>query len=365
MPQWDWDDARVASFDWETSGTRPEHALMPWRVPAGDTWATSLVWLWPSAGELTHSGGLFYPLERPDPEPIKRMIEAMLEWAHAGKRRLFGWKVVFDIAVCLAYGINPKLVREIKWGDGMLLWRHLHIEPQYSDADPKKHYGLKDYVREFLPMHAGYEETADFHDPDPAVRARLHEYNIKDCVFTLMAAKALWKKLEPRQRQAAMIEADCLPHVAEANVSGLLIDTILAQDVAIRQAEIAAAKLGSLAPFGVTEKIVRSPQQRAKLLFDDWGLPVHKMNPPNKKGEQTRSTDKEVLFELAFKDPRAREIKEWSEALNNVTKFCQKPVEAARYSGTGRAYPEAIVFGTYTGRMTYSSKQTKRNQVDE
>jgi DNA polymerase I-like protein with 3'-5' exonuclease and polymerase domains len=364
MPHWDWDDAHVASFDFETSGTKPEHALQPWRIPQGGAWGTSLVWLWPDAGKLMHGGGLLYPLERPDQDLTRNLIEAMLEWAHAGKRRLWGWNVKFDISVILAYGINPQLVREIKWGDGMLLWRHLEIEPEYDDG-PRRSYGLKAFVKQFLPMHAGYEAEIDFHDPDPAVRARLHEYNIKDCAFTLMGCKALWKKLEPRQRQAAMIEADCLPHVAEANVEGLLIDTILAQDVAIRQAEIAAARLASLAPYGVTEKIVRSPQQMEKLLFDDWGLPVHKMNPPNKKGTQTRSTDKETLFELAFKDPRARELREYREALNNVVKFCEKPMIAARYNGTGRAYPEAIVFGTYTGRMTYSSKQTKRNQVDE
>ena len=363
MPStWDWDDAHVASFDYETSGVQPEYALQPWRIPAGDAWATSLAWVWPNDGTLM-TGGMVWP-GRPDHAPIKSLIEQFLEWAHAGKRRLWGWNTKFDIAVCIAYGVDIKLIREIKWGDGMLLWRHLEIEPEYDDG-PRRSYGLKAYVKQFLPMHAGYEAEVDFHDPDPAVRARLHEYNIKDCAYTLIGCKALWKKLEPRQRQAALIEADCLVHVAEANVSGLLIDTILAQDVAIRQAEIAAAKLKSLTPHGVTEEIVRSPQQRAKLLFDTWGLPVHKLNPPNKKGEQTRSTDKEVLFELAFKDPRARELREWSEALNNVTKFCQKPIEAARYNGTGRAYPEAIVFGTYTGRMTYSSKQTKRNQVDE
>jgi DNA polymerase I-like protein with 3'-5' exonuclease and polymerase domains len=359
MPQWDWDDSRVASFDFETSGAKPEYALQPWRIPAGGAWATSLVWLWPHDGVLVHNGSLLYPLERPDPAPIRNLIGEMLEWAHTGKRRLWGWNVKFDISVILAYGISPKLVREIKWGDGMLLWRHLEIEPEYDDA-PRRSYGLKAYVKQFLPMHAGYEEEIDFHDPAPDARAWLHSYNTQDCAFTLMGCKALWKKLEPRQRQAAVIEMDCLPHVAEANVSGLLIDTILAQDVATRQAAIAADRLKSLAPHGVTEKIVRSPQQMAKLLFDDWGLSIHKMT---KTGN--RSTDKETLFELAFKDPRAREIKEYREALNNVVKFCENPMAAARYNGTGRAYPEAIVFGTYTGRMTYSSKQTKRNQVDE
>src|SRR5208282_5852942 len=101
-----------------------------------------------------------------------------------------------------------------------------------------------------------------------------------DCCATLTACKRLWSALEPRQQVAAAIEAECIPLVADANLRGLLVDTIAAQDLILKLKAKAARLLASLEPHGVTEKIVRSPQQLATLLFDTWGLPIQKTNPP-------------------------------------------------------------------------------------
>ena len=334
-------------MDYETSGTRPEYALQPWRIPKGDAWATSLVWLWPHGQRLKHAGATM---------PPPAVTRQFLEWTIAEERTIFGWNTAFDISVAMAYGFK-ELCFAAKWMDGRLLWRHVFIEPQYSDADPKKPYGLKDYVREFMPEHAGYEEAVDYHDASPEGLEKLHHYNIQDNVFTLKACKALWHRLEPRQQVAAAIEAEALPLVAEANLQGLLIDTIAAQDLMLKLKATAAAKLAILAPDGVTEAVVRSPKQLAALLFERWGLQSEKTTTTG-----NRSTDKEVLFELAFVDPRAKLLREYREALNCSKKFAQTPVEAARYNGDGRAHPLAIMFGTYSGRFTYASKQSNRKK---
>jgi hypothetical protein len=60
-----------------------------------------------------------------------------------------------------------------------------------------------------------------------------------------------------------------------------------------------------------------------------------------------------------FVDDRCRDLRTYRESLNNRTKFAAAPLEAADYNGDGRARPSAIVFGTYSGRLTYSSKQGK------
>ena len=57
--------------------------------------------------------------------------------------------------------------------------------------------------------------------------------------------------------------------------------------------------------------------------------------------------------------PRCADLRSYREALGNKTKFADAPLAAASYNGDGRARPSAIIFGTYTGRMTYSSKQGK------
>jgi DNA polymerase-1 len=62
---------------------------------------------------------------------------------------------------------------------------------------------------------------------------------------------------------------------------------------------------------------------------------------------------------LAFLDERCRDLRSYREALNNRTKFADAPLVAADYNADGRARPSAIIFGTYTGRLTYGSKQGK------
>lgn len=369
----DWDDIRHQAFDFETSGTLPEYALQPWRMrqhndtlitydewqhhyhgePVEDrtkAWATSLVWTTHDGERLTAHGGLM---------PSKRDIARMLEDAIKNKRRLLGWNTTFDIMVCLGYGLED-LVMEAKFLDGMLLWRHAFIEPEYEEKGPnKKSYGLKAAVAEFMPSQAGYEEDVDFHDRDPAVRKKLHSYNMRDTAFTHACARHAWGLLNNRQRRAAMIEAESLPQVALANFRGMMVDTFATRELQAKLDHEADECLTLLAPLGVTEKIVRSPIQLGKLIFDEWKLPVLKENKSKITGNISRSTDKEVLHELSFIDPRAKTLRQYREALNNKTKFADTPLKSCLYNEDECTHPSGIIFGTYSGRMTYGSKQGK------
>jgi DNA polymerase I-like protein with 3'-5' exonuclease and polymerase domains len=344
-----WDE-QVQAFDFETSGTLPEYALQPWRRRTNNFWATSLVWARKIDGKIKDFGGL---------APDRGMMREMLEEAVLHKRRMLGWNVVFDIAVLLSYDLDD-LVFQLDWLDGMLLWRHAFIEPEYeTERHKKRSYGLKPAVAELFPQWANYAEDVDFHDPSPEARAKLHRYNIRDVGFTYFAAQYFWNQLNDKQQRVALIEADCLPMVAKANLEGLLIDTLAARELSAKLAKTAADRLSELSEHGVTEAVVRSPTQLAKLLFDQWGLPVQKENVGKKTGKVSRATDKEVLHELSFLDPRAKKLREFREALNNRTKFAEAPLESVEYCGDGRTHPQAMVFSTYTSRLTYSSKQGK------
>lgn len=346
----DWDDDRFIAFDFETSGQLPEYALQPWRVEQGLAWATSLVWCQKEPAEMRIEGGL---------APTVDTMRAMLEHAITEKRTICGWNTVFDIQWLLAYGLED-LVFRAKWLDGMLLWRHWFIEPEYDmDRGKKKSYRLKTCVAEVLPRFAGYEEDVDFHSTDPGDLEKLHAYNVRDTMFTLRLTRHWYRKLaqEPQRLKAALIEAECLPLVAKANLDGMVVDTLAANELSAKLDNDAAKALEILAPFGVTEKVVRSPTQLANLMFDDWKLPVLKENTGKKTGKVSRATDKEVLHELAFIDERAKTLREYREALNNKTKFATAPLDSVEYNGDGRTRPQAIIFGTYSGRLTYASKQ--------
>lgn len=355
-----WIDSKIVAFDFETSGEitgtddqgRPtsEYALQPWRVRQGKAWPTSLVWTRIYNGKAEVQGGLM---------PTAETMRAFLEEAIETDSYVLGWNTVFDIAWLLAHGLDD-LVMQVKWLDGMLLWRHYFIEPEYEMSRPNKmSYGLKKAVEKYLPVYSGYEENVDFHDPSPEARTRLHKYNKRDVLFTLLISKHLYEMLDPRQRQAALIEAECLPLVAQANLNGMMVDTLQAHELQARLDKTSAEMLAKLAPHGVTEQIVRSPLKLSALMFDEWKLPVFKTNTSKLTGKVSRSTDKEVLHELAFVDDRARDLRSYREALGNRAKFADAPLASVDYNGDGRSHPGAIVFGTYSGRLTYASKQGK------
>lgn len=341
----------LSGFDFETSGDLPEYALQPWRVKQGKAWATSLAIIHQTDGNLTREGGL---------SPDRDMMAAMMEHAIANKQPICGWNVTFDISWLLAYGLE-ELVFKCAWLDGMLLWKHYFIEPEYDqNRANKKSYKLQEAIDQYMPHLSGYKDEVDFHNPDPEVRRHLHQINIKDTVAALTMTEFMWEELlDDKQRVAARIEAKCLPLIAKANLEGLVVDTVHASNLGRKLIFDAAAALAAVGPHGATEEIVASPTKLAKLLFDDWGLPVMKTNVGKKTGKTSRSTDKEVLHELSLKDERVRHIRNWREALGNKVKFSDNILESVRYNCDGCTHPGAIVFGTYTSRLTYASKQGK------
>lgn len=347
-----WDPARIMAFDVESAGLLPEYGLQPWRVAAGEAWLTSVAIVKQVRQGAEFTGGL---------NPTVDTLRAFLEEAIATRSRVIGWNVTFDIQWLIAYGLND-LVQQVRWLDGMLLWKHCTITPEYDIASPKKKsYGLKACVAEVLPQFAGYDDGVDFSVVDDT----LHKYNQKDAVYTLHLARHWYQQLaqDPERLRAALIEAECIPMVAQANFEGMVVDTLAAQELRQYLTDIAHNMLTVLEPHGVTEKIIRSPAQLATLLFDTWKLPVLKENTGKKTQKVTRSTDKEVLYELSFKDDRVAGLRVYRGALNNRTKFADAPIASAAYNGDGRTRPSAVIFGTYSGRLTYSSKQGRNKDA--
>jgi DNA polymerase-1 len=348
----EWIDDKIVAVDFETSGTLPEYALQPWRMSSGDFWPTSISIIRHIDGRLVPWGSKL--------SPTVMDVAQFLRMAIDNGWTVVGWNLLFDISVFIALGCED-LVNQVKWLDGMLLWKHLFMEPEYElDRSKKRAYKLKpDAINEFLPSMAGYADDVDFHSTDPEELKKLQLYNDRDSVSAWLITKIIWGRLTERQRNVALIEAECLPMAARANLEGMVIDSFHAAELAASLEKTAADMLEKLEPHGVNEKVVRSPMQLQKLMFDEWQLPVIKENVGKKTGKVSRSTDQETLHELAFMDGRCADLRSYREALNNRTKFADSPLLAAEYNGDGRARPAAIVFGTYSGRLTYSSKQGK------
>jgi len=344
------DRTKHISFDEETSSTvDPEYSLQPFRALKGEAFVSSYAVTYFKDGK---------PVSEAFAMPSVDQLRAFLQHCIDNDLTIVGWNVAFDAAWPCALGLED-LVMRAKWLDGMLLWKHLTVTPEYGLAKGKrKSYSLKAAVPEFFPEHAGYEEDIDFHDMSPEATAKRLVYNQKDTIFTFKLTEKFYNMLEqePARLQAALIEAKCIPMVAASYVQGLPIDVKQAEKLYEMLDNESMMQLDALSEFNVTPEILNSPKQLAKLLFEDWGLPVLKKTP---KGQP--STDKEVLHELlnTVQDERADAVRRYREAVGNQSKFAEGTLDSVKYNGDGCVRPMASIYSTYTGRMTFTSKQGK------
>jgi len=328
----------IVSFDVETRGTEDGYGLQPFRARTGEAWLTMC-----AMADKDGAEGIM----KPDVETLRQWL---VDCA-VNNRVITAWNAAFDAAWLIALGLREE-VFACKWLDAMLLWKHLTASPEWTGLAPPS-YGLKAAVREFYPDEAGYEQDIDFNTDDPDKLADLLVYNIKDAEFTLRLTNKFWGLLNPKQRRAALIEAACLPMVAESHVEGIVMNYDAAKDLQKKltdEANIALVTLAIKNRGAVDVDILASPTKLRKLLFDDWGLKSVKLTD---KGAD--STDRDALSQLAEVDERAGLLNAYREANGNRTKFADNTLAALDYNGDGRVRPSAKVNGTYTGRMTYGS----------
>lgn len=287
--------------------------------------------------------------------PSREYLRGFLETQARHGTRIVGWNTPFDVAWLIALGLREE-VYKCKWLDAMLLWRHLCVRPDFAVPEgAKQSFSLKNAVRQYCPKYSDYEKDISF---DPTVDPdSLLEYNKLDALLTLELANMFWTRMTPKMRRLAQIEAAAIPMVAESMVEGLHVDTNAATELDTKleqDANGALVRLMLTEGTSITKEVLNSPKQLRELIVGKWGLSIHKFTPT---GEL--STDKEVLWSLAHEDPRAKMIKEYREAVGNRKKFATNLLASVDYNGDGRTRPQFRIAGTYTGRMTVSSKQGK------
>lgn len=344
----------VVGFDTETQGEKPEYALQPWRALTGKGWVSAAAF---TRGET--STGLLYP----SAETLRKVFEPVV----AQGLYVCGWNVTFDCSWMIALGLE-ELAFQIKWLDSMLLWRHLDVEPEGDDIPKNKRrsYSLETAMHKFFPDEAGFKEFTNFATQDPEELKKLLFRCKEDTRFAVRLGEMFWEQLNDRQRQAALIEARSIPMVARSNVFGLCSSYKLAEDLRdqlIKDGEEVMQELMKVSPE-VAGVNLGSPKQLAALIFDTWGLPCDKMTKGTDKNPLgNRSTDKYVLYELAFKDPRARMLKQVRECKNNCTKYPVAAIKSLDYNDGECIRPQAKIFSTYTSRMTYASNQRINKKI--
>lgn len=333
---------RWRCFDVESTGEEPQYALQPWS-PKGRLTCHGTARL--IGGKISSS--------TTDARASQDVIAHTAGQVFRGDPVIVGWNVAFDAAWLIALGYREEVMRAT-WLDGMLLWKHHHRIPESDlNRNARKKYGLKDAVREFLPKMANYEQDVTYHPQTDREWAKLLKYLHMDLRATFYLTKMFWQKLkreDPQMLRNALIEAKAIPEVADHYITGIHVDVDWADELDKRVASERDQLEHKLGALGAAPKVLASPSQLHKLLYEDWQLPVLKHTP---KGAP--STDKEALHELSLLDDRAADIRKYRELGNLRTKFIGKIVESCDYNEVPVSHPTANIGGTYTGRLTFSS----------
>lgn len=335
---------QIVAFDVETSGVLREYALQPCRSTLAERLRTGAPQAWLTTCAMSDANG-----DTGHVRPTREVISAWLESLSPDKY-VCCWNAPFDVAWLVAMGID---VTKVRWLDGMLLLRHLKNAPRYLPQGQMS-YGLKAAVSARWPERGGYDDGIDFMDESDEGLVKLLHYNKLDARYTRELVIEYIAELDPKTLRAAIIEAASIPLVAQSIVHGLTIDPAAAaklSDELIDTIKETFVTLKVMHPTEISKEVLASPKQLAELLYGTWGLKVPKLT---EKG--AASTDKEALTHLALTDPRAKLVHRYREANYNHTKFVAGSQASLAYNGDGVSRPQARIFGTSTGRMTYSSK---------
>lgn len=307
-------------FDVETAGEKDEYMLQPHRVGKG-----SQISSFACVDEhgLTIDRGLW---------PTREQLRQVLERIAADPMAIcVGWNTVFDVAWLIAFDLED-VVRRITWFDGQVLRRGLENNP-----DKNEKWSLKPTVRKYLPQYAGYEEdvAGDFQKVDQA----LLEYNTVDAKATAQLARLFWDRIDAGPARLVQVICQTIPAFSRAWLDGVYMSVPALDkwetfcDEAIKDA---------LAHTELTEKEMRSHSQLLAKL-KEWGFPID-------------STDKKNLS-LHGDDPRIIPIRQYKRAADSKSRYINNARKAIAYWVRGSIHSQPRLWGAYTGRNTYSSKQ--------
>lgn len=346
---------KLVGFDVETQGDEQTWALEPFRARTGGARVSSVAWV-PEALSLDDALKGVGQAPAIMHDPTREDLATMLRRAIDERVWVCAWNAAFDVAWLYALDLGD-LADRARWLDGMLLWKHCVQTPTFYTGDGARFtFGLKEAVAETWPDHAGYGEGIDFADNAPEARAARLRYNVMDAWFTVQLCRRYLDQMPDLSRRNALIEAQSIPLVARTTVEGIRGNRGKAVILAEKLADSASSAFGTLQQDGsqISEATLRSPIQLRKVIYDEWGLPV---SQTTKTG--AASTGRAALVELAPVDERAMQVNAYREANNNLTKFAIGLQRSLDYNGDGYTRPSAKIYGTYTGRMTFSSKVGK------
>lgn len=354
----------INALDIETEATDPKMrlhaALQPWRLRQGKARITSIAVCRAddSIDQIVNDGDQKRWLS--DVMHLLASLQGQVTYAH---------NALFDVAWLIAQlqpnrmGLIPKLVSDIKWRDTSLLCKWL-INGQKAETI-RFSYSLANLVATFLPTHpmtpyfVKMKTQGVAPGDNPEYWQRRGEM---DAIMTKALAEFFQSKLPVEQRIGFLTEQDCIVPVANSWVMGIRIDQAQLKK---NEVHFLAARAEAATKLGVDSDIFTSTKRLPHLIFSDWGQPVLARTPTGNP-----KCDSDTIKWLAYQNREAGNeemakklevIMDAKQAATLHSKYVKSMYEALEHTQDGYIYPAPRIFGTYTGRFTYSSSTSGKD----
>ncbi len=268
---------------------------------------------------------------------------------------------IFDVAFLLATlepsktAQIPNEIRSIRWRDTMLLTKWI-VNGQKPE-DLKFSYSLKNLCKVFLKDHPRLTEFLKVKEQNVVAGENVSywlERGKLDAIMTRALAEKLQSLLPEEQRQGLLTEFNCIVPVANSWLRGIRIDVNeikkVENTIQLKMSEMTKS-------LGVDEQVLNSPKQLSKLLFTDWNLTPITIN---KTGPSTARADLMWIHYNLLK--RGSSVADKMECIMTFkkystlqSKYVKTLKEALSHTGDNYIYGSPKLYGTYTGRLTYSN----------
>lgn len=345
------------ALDIETAPTNPTdspYALEPFRYAQGLAGITS----------IAVSGPDNYLKQITNMEELP----SLLNFLHG--KEVYAHFALFDIAWQLAVCGNFSLIENIKWRDTALLakWVLNSQMTEYGassnhNSPGKFSFSLVHLCEVFLKNHPKINDFVNMKNKKQTYdggedKQYWLERGCLDAIMTRELAIVLKSKLPQNQQRGFLIEQNILPYVARSWLRGIPFNKRYFEDLTPK---LIKAKNFISKQLELPSTLITSSKQLSNYLFNDL-----KLIPINKtvKGQGSTAAGDLKLLALQYADsgigPHLQRILQYKKLATLESKYVKGFQQVYDYVGEAKCYGTPRIFGTYTGRFTYSSKTLKK-----
>ena len=284
---------------------------------------------------------------------------------------VYAHNALFDVAWCIAHcGID--VVKKIHWRDTQLLEKWL-TNSQATEYAKGAGYSraLVGLVKRYMMDHPDAEAFVKMKEQgEDVIAGENPEYwsrrAIADAEFCRLLAVKLENMMPDDMRAGYIIEQATLVPVANSFLVGLRLDGQGAEAIKPR---IARAKAGITEQLGIAPTVISSPSQLSNYLFNTCGMPPvsrsAKTGKPSTSKDDLKILHHNLISSGNIDDATTlKRVLDFKQLNTLESKYINGIERVLAYTHDGKSHGSPRLFGTYTGRFTYSS-QTKRKKLHQ